>query len=90
MTVMNGANRWEGDSKVTAPSFDFSATASQSLSVSPLFERYYHSHSGPTSLGVPESRRFPYQRGVGFSSLHGERCSCQQFSRYIPVKQTAL
>jgi hypothetical protein len=63
VTVMNGANRWEGDSKVTAPSFDFSATDSQSLSVSPLFELYYHSHSGPTSLGVPESVTFPITQG---------------------------
>ncbi|HEX9132940.1 MAG TPA: serine hydrolase [Ktedonobacteraceae bacterium] len=63
VTVMNGANRWDSDSKVTAPSFDFSANEPQSLSVSPLFEPYYHSHSGATSLGVPVSAAFPSDQG---------------------------
>jgi hypothetical protein len=63
VTVLNGANLWDGDSKVTVPSFDFSATEPQSLSVSPLFELYYHSHSGPTSLGSPVSAAFPSDQG---------------------------
>jgi hypothetical protein len=63
VTVMNGADLWEGDSKTTVASFDFSANEPQSLSISPLFEPYYHSHSGATSLGVPVSVAFPTDQG---------------------------
>ncbi|MFL5592273.1 MAG: serine hydrolase [Ktedonobacteraceae bacterium] len=59
----NGANHWVGDRKVTAPAFDFSAPASQEVNTSPLFERYYHSHSGVTSLGAPVTPAIPTEQG---------------------------
>src|SRR5437588_5989330 len=46
--AINGAIHWDGDRKVTAPTFDFSAPGSQELNISPLFERYYSSHNGVT------------------------------------------
>src|SRR5207245_1930900 len=55
----NGATRWVGDRTATAPRFDFPASNSPAVSVSPLFERYYTSHSGATSLGVPVTDAFP-------------------------------
>jgi hypothetical protein len=63
VTVVNGADSWEDDSKTTPASFDFSANKPQSLSISPLFEPYYYSHSGATSLGVPVSVAFPTDQG---------------------------
>jgi beta-lactamase class A len=60
----NGATRWAGDSTITAPRFDFPVPgSSQAPSVSPLFARYYSSHSGASSLGGPLTIAFPTQQG---------------------------
>src|SRR5436190_15113826 len=48
--AINGANHWVGDRKVTGPTFDFSAPGSQEVKISPLFERYYTSNNGVSSL----------------------------------------
>ncbi|MFL5586218.1 MAG: hypothetical protein ACJ8DI_01015, partial [Ktedonobacteraceae bacterium] len=61
--AINGANHWVGDRKVTVPAFDFSAPGSQKVNTSPLFERYYHSHSGVTSLGAPVTPAIPTEQG---------------------------
>jgi len=61
--AINGANHWVGDRKVTAPAFDFSAPGSQEVNISPLFERYYNSHGGVTSLGSPVTPAFPTGQG---------------------------
>ena len=61
--AINGANRWDGDTKVTVPTFDFSPSSSQALKVSPLFEHYYHSHSTAKSLGAPLTIAFPTDQG---------------------------
>src|SRR5712691_10467881 len=61
--AINGANHWVGDRKVTAPAFNFSAPGSQELNISPLFERYYNSHNGVTSLGAPVTPAFPAEQG---------------------------
>src|SRR5215472_14375656 len=37
----NGANRWIGDRTITAPTFDFSPSDNNVVSISPLFEHYY-------------------------------------------------
>jgi len=74
----NGANRWYGDSSITAPTFDFSPSGDrkgpfpaspplpplQNLSVSPLFEHYYTGAGGVSSLGTPVTVAFPTQQGV--------------------------
>lgn len=59
----NGANQWVGESKVTAPDFDFSVPEAQALSVSPLFERYTRSHGGAINLGAPLTAAFPTDQG---------------------------
>lgn len=59
----NGANQWVGESKVTAPDFDFSVPEAQALSVSPLFERYTQSHGGAINLGAPLTAAFPTDQG---------------------------
>src|SRR5437879_8877066 len=59
----NGANQWVGESKVTAPDFDFSVPEAQALSVSPLFERYTQSHGGTINLGAPLTTAFPTDQG---------------------------
>ncbi|GHO69973.1 hypothetical protein KSC_088650 [Ktedonobacter sp. SOSP1-52] len=59
----NGANQWVGESKVTAPDFDFSVPEAQALSVSPLFERYTQSHGGTINLGAPLTAAFPTDQG---------------------------
>lgn len=59
----NGANRWVGDQQTIAPTFDFSLPASQTVSVSPLFTRYYSSHQGAASLGTPLTAAFPTEHG---------------------------
>lgn len=61
--AINGANHWDGDTKVTAPAFDFSPASTQVLNVSPVFEHYYHSQSGAKNLGIPLSVAFPTQQG---------------------------
>ena len=61
--AINGANHWVGDRKVTVPAFDFSAPGSQEVNISPLFERYYNSHNGVTSLGSPVTPAFPAEQG---------------------------
>src|SRR5437588_815054 len=61
--AINGANHWVGDRKVTPPAFNFSAPGSQELNISPLFERYYNSHGGITSLGAPVAPAFPAEQG---------------------------
>ena len=62
-TVVNGADRWNGDRKVTMPAFDFSPSGIQPMQVSPLFEDYYNRHSGPSSLGAPLTVAFPTELG---------------------------
>lgn len=59
----NVATLWLGDGTTTAPRFDFPAPGSPAVSVSPLFEPYYSSHSGATSLGVPVTDAFPTDQG---------------------------
>src|SRR6266566_902072 len=59
----NGTTLWLGDRTATAPSFNFPASSSPAISVSPLFERYYTSHSGATSLGIPVTDAFPTDQG---------------------------
>ena len=60
----NGATRWVGDSTVTSPRFDFPvAGSSPAPAVSPIFARYYSSHSGASSLGSPLTAAFPTQQG---------------------------
>ena len=61
--AMNGADNWNGDEEVTTPGYDFSSPASQKTSISPLFERYYESHSGAQSLGTPLTIAFPTDQG---------------------------
>jgi hypothetical protein len=61
--ALNGADSWDDDSTVTTPAFDFSRLDNQALKVSPLFERYYHSHSIATSLGPPLTVAFPTDQG---------------------------
>lgn len=61
--AINGANHWNGDRKVTAPAFDFSASRSQEVNISPLFERYYNRHGGVTGLGAPVTPAFPARQG---------------------------
>src|SRR5436305_6037728 len=61
--AINGANRWNDDTKVTVPTFDFSPPGTQALKVSPLFERYYHSHNSAKSLGTPLTIAFPTDQG---------------------------
>jgi beta-lactamase class A len=61
--AINGADRWNGDSEVTAPTFDFSPPDTQSVQVSPLFQRYYSLHSGLSSLGAPVTVAFPTRQG---------------------------
>lgn len=58
----NGANQWDEDTQVTAPTFDFPQTT-PSTSVAPLFEHYYTTHSGIQSLGVPITAAFPTNQG---------------------------
>ncbi len=62
-TAINGADHWHGDGRVTAPIFDFSISGTQSVQVSPLFKRYYSSHSGSASLGAPLTAAFPTEVG---------------------------
>src|SRR6266704_100139 len=52
-----------GDRTATAPSFNFPASSSPAISVSPLCERYHTSHSGATSLGIPVTDAFPTDQG---------------------------
>src|SRR5579883_2523465 len=61
--AVNGANRWDGDTQVTAPTFNFSLSASQAVTVSPLFSQYYESHSGLSSLGPPITVAYPVKQG---------------------------
>ena len=61
--AINGADHWHGDGRVTAPSFNFSPSDTQSVQVSPLFAHYYSSHSGPGSLGAPLTAAFPTKPG---------------------------
>ncbi len=61
--ALNGTDCWDVDTTVTAPDFDFSSQDTKTLSVSPLFERYYHSHDIATSLGSPLTVAFPTDQG---------------------------
>src|SRR5207248_104142 len=61
--VLDGANLWVTDRKVTAPTFDFSVSGSYPANVSPLFALYYNSHSGNQSLGAPLTAAFPTDQG---------------------------
>ena len=64
MTIAsNGSNRWDDDTTVTAPAFDFSPSGTQALKVSPLFEHYYDSHSIAQNLGTPLTVAFPTDQG---------------------------
>ncbi|HLH60850.1 MAG TPA: serine hydrolase [Ktedonobacteraceae bacterium] len=59
----NGADAWVGDTEVTAPNFQFPASASRNLSVSILFKPYYDSYNGAQTLGNPVTVAFPTDRG---------------------------
>ena len=59
-TVSNGANRWNGDTLVTAPQNVFSPPTSQ-INVSPLFTLYYQRHA--KSLGKAVTAAFPMGQG---------------------------
>jgi beta-lactamase class A len=59
----NGANHWSGDRNITAPTFDFSPPDIQNINVSSLFEHYYSSHGGASSLGTPVTAALPIQQG---------------------------
>lgn len=61
--AINGADLWNGDRKVTPPTFDFSPPDTQSVQVSPLFQRYYSRYSGLISLGSPLTAAFPTREG---------------------------
>jgi hypothetical protein len=58
--VMNGADRWDDDSMVTAPTTAFTPPATQ-IDVSTLFKHYYQQHA--TSLGKTETDAFPTNQG---------------------------
>ncbi|HEU5227546.1 MAG TPA: serine hydrolase [Ktedonobacteraceae bacterium] len=55
----NGADRWDGDTDITLPAFDFSPSGSNAVSVSDLFENYYNTHNGMNNLGKPLTVAFP-------------------------------
>ena len=59
----NGADNWDDDNEVTAPGPDFSLSGSHKIGVATIFERYYNSHSGSKSLGVPVTVAFPTGQG---------------------------
>ncbi|HCI78910.1 MAG TPA: class A beta-lactamase [Ktedonobacter sp.] len=59
----NGTSQWDEDTQVTAPTFDFPQSVSQSLSISSTFAPYYTAHSGTQSLGVPITAAFPTNQG---------------------------
>jgi len=59
----NGADNWDDDNEVTTADLDFSLPGAHKISVSTTFERYYNSHSGSKSLGVPVTVAFPTGQG---------------------------
>src|SRR5712691_7991548 len=61
--ALNGTDRWVGDTQTTAPGFYFPLQGTQAVTVSPLFEHYYSSHGGASSLGVPTTLAFPTGQG---------------------------
>ncbi|HEX6478822.1 MAG TPA: serine hydrolase [Ktedonobacteraceae bacterium] len=61
--IINGADRWIGDSQATKPTFDLSAPETSTVSVSPLFASYYSTHNGATSLGAAVTPAFPTEQG---------------------------
>ncbi len=58
--VTNGADRWDDDSMVTAPTAEFTPPTAQ-INVSPLFKLYYQQHT--MSLGKTETDAFPINQG---------------------------
>lgn len=58
--VTNGADRWDGDTMVTAPTSAFAPPVAQ-IDVSALFKHYYQQHA--TSLGKTETDAFPIDQG---------------------------
>ncbi|HEV2660095.1 MAG TPA: hypothetical protein VGU68_05805, partial [Ktedonobacteraceae bacterium] len=58
--VTNGADRWDSDTLVTAPTSAFTPPAAQ-IDVSALFKPYYQQHA--TSLGKTETDAFPINQG---------------------------
>jgi beta-lactamase class A len=61
--AFNGAKFWDDDTTATAPVFNFSRSNTKALKISPLFERYYHSHNIATSLGTPLTVAIPTEQG---------------------------
>src|SRR5450755_167022 len=58
--VTNGADRWGGDTMVTAPTAAFAPPVAQ-IDVSALFKHYYQQHA--MSLGKTETDAFPINQG---------------------------
>ena len=63
--VLNGAARWNNDSKTTAPTFDFSSSgnSTQDIAISPLFADYYFSHQAASNLGKAVTIAFSTHQG---------------------------
>jgi len=63
--VLNGAARWNNDSKTTAPTFDFSSSgnSTQDIAISPLFADYYSSHQAASNLGKAVTVAFSTHQG---------------------------
>ena len=63
--VLNGAARWNNDSKTTAPTFDFSSSgnSTQDIAISPLFADYYFSHQAASNLGKAVTVAFSTHQG---------------------------
>jgi hypothetical protein len=63
VSTINGASTWSGDSEITEPTFPFSSSVPQKITVSPLFNHFYATHSGSKSLGLPLTVAFPTSQG---------------------------
>ncbi len=63
--VLNGAARWNNDSKTTAPTFDFSSSgiSTQDIALSPLFADYSSSHQAASNLGKAVTVAFSTHQG---------------------------
>lgn len=64
-SATNGAQQWNGDTKITPPIMNFSPPSGTTLSVSPLFASTYQRYSTSTgnSLGAPITVAFPTAYG---------------------------
>src|SRR5205085_9455028 len=63
--VLNGAARWNNDSKTTAPTFDFSSSgiSTQDIAISALFADYSSSHQAASNLGKAVTVAFSTHQG---------------------------